>query len=133
MAVTWHDVQITLGRTLTTPQQQQAEAWIVQARIIIATAAALRATTIDALDQGTLDMVVTEAVASRLKRPDDATQVSVSVDDAQVSRRYESSTGQIEITGAWWDLLFPSTSGRAFTIGTHMTPDRCPRDRRHDW
>jgi YesN/AraC family two-component response regulator len=115
--VTWRDVQATLGRTLTTLQQQQADKWITQARTIIGARAVREATTLDGLDQDILAMVVTEAVANRMKRPDDATQVQVQVDDAQTTRRYESATGQIEITEDWWDILFPSTSATAFSIG----------------
>ena len=110
--VTWTDVQTTLGRPLTDAQKEQADAWIEQARTIIRG----RLGDLDLLDQPTLDMVVTEAVADRTKRPDSATQVTVQVDDGQVSKRYESSAGQIHILDEWWALLSPKTSGGAFTI-----------------
>jgi len=115
--VTWGDVQATLGRTLTNAQQQQAVAWIAQARTIISARAVREATTLDGLDQDILAMVVTEAVATRMKRPDDATEVQVQVDDAQTTKRYESSTGQIEILDIWWNLLFPGEIQAAFSIG----------------
>lgn len=117
MAATWRDVQVTLGRTFDTAQILQVSAWIEQARIIIGARATREGTTLDALDQTILDMVVTEAVAARVKKPDDATQVQVQVDEASVNRTYESSTGQIEILVQWWELLFPATTPVAFSIG----------------
>ena len=117
MATSVTNVQITVGRTLTATETAQATLWIEDARAIISLGRDGRSIVdLDGLDQTTLDMVVREAVASRVKRPDDASQVSVQVDDAQVSRRYESGTGQIEITDRWWDMLFPTTSRGAFTI-----------------
>ncbi len=124
MAVTWQSVQNTLGRALTAAQKTQAGAWIPQARILINNRAIREGTTIDQLDQATVDMVVTEAVADRLRKPDDATQVTVQVDDSQVSRRYESSTGQIRIRDEWWDLLFPSSADSAGSVPLAYTPDR---------
>jgi len=112
-----NDVQTTLGRIFTDLQRSQAEAWILQAETIIGARAVREGTTLNALDQGILAMVVTEAVAARVKRPDDATQVQVQVDDAQTTRRYESATGQIEIIEVWWDMLFPAVAGDAFSVG----------------
>lgn len=117
MAVTVGNVQTTLGRSLSTAEQAQAELWIDQARTIIGARL-----TLDDLDQGILDMVVTEAVANRVKRPDSAKQVSVSVDDGQVSRSYESGTGQIEILPEWWDLLAPAAASNAFSIRPYGAP-----------
>ena len=118
--VTWSDVQATMGRPLTSAEIYQSTLWIGQARSIIGA----RLGSLEALDQGILDMIVTEAVANRLKRPDSATQVSVSVDDGQVSRTYESSTGQIEILPQWWALLSPTTTTGAFSVRPHYeVPD----------
>lgn len=121
MAVNSSDVQVTLGRTLTSQQHAQAAMWIGQATALIAARATLHGLALSELDPDILDMVITEAVANRLKRPDDATEVTVQHDDTQVSRRYESSTGQIEILDQWWALLFPATAGAggAFTIPLH--------------
>lgn len=124
MTVTWRDVQATLGRTLTQAQQIQADKWIQQARVIIGARAMREGTTIEDLDQDALDMVITEAVADRAKRPDDATEITVKVDDGQTTRRYESSSGQIEIRGEWWELLFPATTSGAFSITPSYVPDR---------
>lgn len=111
--VDWNDVEDTFGSTLTTAQRRQADLWVTFTRNIISA----RYGDLDLLDQSILDMVVCEAVANRLKRPDQAKQVSVMVDDAQISRTYETATGQIEILDAWWDLLDPSVSqSDAFSI-----------------
>ena len=121
MAVLAFDVQTAVGRPLTPSEMAQAELWIDDAKIIISRGPDGRSeVNLAALDQRTLDMVVREAVANRIKRPDSAKQVSVSVDDGQVSRTYETATGQIEILPAWWALLLPAESGAAFTI----TPGR---------
>lgn len=66
------------------------------------------------VSQDKLDYVVRQAVVAHLRHPDDATQVVVSVDDGQISRRYESASGQVEITDAWWELLgLTDTAGQA--------------------
>lgn len=119
MAITVADVQTSVGRPLTDAEQGQAWMWIGDARTIITHGPDGRSTIdLATLDESTLDMVVREAVANRIKRPDSATQVSVSVDDGQVSRTYESGTGQIEILPWMWSILMPAASGGAFTIGT---------------
>lgn len=121
--VIWQDVQKTLGRTLTPAQQQQAGVWIEQARLLINNRALRAGTTIEQLDDATVDMVVTEAVADRFRKPDDATQVTIQADDTQVSRRYESSTGQIRIRDEWWDLLLPDLGSDAGSVSLAYTPD----------
>ena len=64
--------------------------------------------------------MVREAVAMMAKRPDDATQVTVSIDDGATSKTYRSGTGRVTILDEWWNLLSPttSTSGRAFEVDT---------------
>lgn len=65
-----------------------------------------------------LDYVVREAVAAYIKRPDDATQVSITVDDGTTSRSYQSGKGRINILDEWWKMLGlndPEDSG-AFAI-----------------
>lgn len=130
MAVSDFEVQTSLGRPLTPAEVEQARLWIGDARTIISHGPEGHSTIdLSTLDEETLDMVVREAVANRLKRPDSATQVSVSVDDGQVSRTYESSTGQLEILPWMWNMLLPAESGAAFTIGTaHLK-----RVHRHAW
>lgn len=120
MAVTVDDVQTTVGRALTQAERDQAAQWITDALVIISHGPDGRGS-IDTstLDGPTLDLVVREAVAARIKRPDSATQVSVSVDDAQVSRTYASGTGQIEILPIWWGWLLPDLTSGAFSVRPH--------------
>jgi hypothetical protein len=129
MAVTVDQVQVSMGRTLTTAESAQATLWISDALVLIGARATREHTDISSVDQGVLDMVVREAVAARIKKPDDATQVSVSVDDGQMSRTYKSATGQIEIRDEWWELLFPSGAGEAFSVPLSYRP---PRRHHHD-
>ena len=108
------DLEPTLGRPLTPAELAQADVWIGYTYRLIA--AKFRG--LDALDHDLTSFVVTEAVALRLRNPDGASQVDVTVDDARVSRRYPTSGGGITILPEWWDLLTPASeaSGAAFTI-----------------
>lgn len=131
MAVDAMQIQTTVGRPLTTIEFAQAEMWIDDARGIISHGRDGH-TPIDLglLDQATLDRIVREAVAARIKRPEPVTEVSVQIDDGQVSKKYESGTGQITIFDYWWDQLLPAAAGRAFTI---LCPVIQPCWPRHDW
>lgn len=116
MSVTPDDIAVELGRTApdpSDPEYAQWELWISDARFLIGA----RLGDITALDQPTVDYVVRQAVAAHVRRPDDATQVSVSVDDGSESRTYRSGKGRVVILDEWWTLLTPATgSARAFSI-----------------
>ena len=116
MAVTPDDIAVELGRTAPEPsdtEYAQWELWISDARFLIGA----RLGDITALDQPTVDYVVRQAVAAHVRRPDDATQVSVAVDDGSESRTYRSGKGRVVILDEWWTLLTPATgSARAFSI-----------------
>ena len=104
----------------------QWDLWIADAETIIGDWAAERGLALSDLDQTALGYVVREAVAARVRRPDDATQVDVSVDDGRVSRRYSSGPGQIEIRPEWWAMLTPVAargSSGAFSIRLSFTGD----------
>lgn len=125
MAVTPADIAVELGRTVPdqqTPEYAQWELWIADARMLISA----RLGDITALDYVIVDYVVRQAVSAHVKRPDDATQVAVQVDDGSVSKTFRSSRGRVEILDEWWKLLAPKTTGRAFSIqpttsgGPHM-------------
>lgn len=89
--------------------------WIANAMLQIK----VRLGSLEGLDPDVVDEVVRLAVAEKVKRPDSATQVDVAVDDARVSRRYESSTGRVTILPEWWLWLSPSSGkGKAFVIDT---------------
>lgn len=74
------------------------------------------------VDQVKLDYVIREAVVEHVRRPDNATQVTVSVDDGSTSRTYRSGRGRVSILDEWWLLLgLGGQRGRAFEVDT--TPD----------
>lgn len=116
MAVIPSDIAVELGRTAPdadSAEYAQWELWIGDALLLISARLGVLAD----LDQGHLDYVVRQAVAAHVRRPDDATQVAVSVDDGSVSRTYRSSRGRIEILDEWWALLSPTdTTTRAFSV-----------------
>lgn len=71
------------------------------------------------VDQARLDYVIREAVVAHAQRPDDATQVTISVDDASTSRTYRSGKGRVTIKDEWWDLLgLTGSGGSAYSIDT---------------
>ena len=125
MTTTTYDVATTLGVSSPTDLQvSQWELWIGDATRAIDRWAERNGFT-GLLNAADVDYVVREAVALKAKRPDGATQVEVAVDDGRVSRRYESSTGQITILPEWLDLLTPATAttGGAFSIRPTSTTD----------
>ena len=117
MAVTPGDIAVELGRTAPDPSDaaySQWQTWISDALFLIRK----RLGPIEDLDAETVDYVVRQAVTAHVRRPDDATQVVTSVDDASSSRTYRSSRGRVEILDEWWAMLSPAdnTAGRAFSI-----------------
>lgn len=120
MAVTPDTIAVALGRTpssVTDEEDALWTMWIADALMLID--ARLGDTTL--LDQAKLDYVVREAVVAHIRHPDDATQVSVSIDDAQSSRTYRSGKGRVTILEEWWDLLAPAQNTGAFVIDTFAT------------
>lgn len=106
MAVTVDKIAVALGRAAPEPgsvTEQQWEMWIDDAEMLIDT----RRTELGAAepDAAKLDYVVREAVVAHIKKPDDATQVTISVDDAATSRSYRSGKGRVTILDEWWALL----------------------------
>ncbi len=116
MAVTPDNIAVELGRTAPSAESTeyaQWELWIADALMLISA----RLGDVSELDQDRLDYVVRLAVAAHVRRPDDATQVAVQVDDGSVSRTYRTSRGRVEIIDDWWALLSPTdTTGKAFSI-----------------
>lgn len=117
MAVTPETIAVALGRTTPDPtstEYAQWSMWIADALMLISD----RLGDLTELDQAKLDYVVREAVATQVRRPDDATSVDVAVDDGRVSRTYRSGGGRVTIRDEWWDLLSPATKSGAFTVDT---------------
>lgn len=118
MYATASDVETNLGRSLSTSEAAQVAQWIVWAESTIQR----RLGDLGALDPDTLNMVIVEAVSRRLRMPEPVTQVSVSVDDANVNKTYQKSTGLIDILPEWWAALGWVESG-AFSVTPYGAPD----------
>ena len=120
MAVTPNIIAVALGRTVPSPGAEfnQWAMWIGDAEMLIETR--MVALGIEGpLDEVKYDYVVREAVVAHIRRPDDATQVTVSVQDASTSKSYRSSKGRIEILDEWWALLgLTAPTGGAFSVDT---------------
>lgn len=118
MAVTPSMLAVALGQAAPEPgsiTEQQWNLWIDDALMLID----LRREQVgvaDSLDEAKLDYVVREAVVAHIKKPDDATQVTISVDDASSSRSYRSGKGRVTILDEWWTLLGLVQSSGAFGV-----------------
>lgn len=126
MAVTIDDVALELGRA--TPSADSIEArqwvrWIARARQLIDSRAVSLGVPLDSLDEESVDSVVAMAVAAHVRRPDDSTTVDIQVDDARMSKRYESSTGRVTILPEWWDELGLVDASGAFSVTPYFQPD----------
>lgn len=94
--------------------EQQWQMWINDAEMLIETRQA--AVGAETPDQVKLDYVVREAVVAHIKRPDDATQVTIAVDDGSSSRSYQSGKGRVVILDEWWSLLGLLGTSGAFSL-----------------
>lgn len=119
MSVTSEMLAVALGQTAPLPASitdQQWQMWIEDAEMLIETRRMLIDPSV-MVDEAKRDYVVREAVVAHIKKPDDATQVTVAVDDASMSRSYQSGKGRVTILDEWWVLLGltqPSTG--AFSV-----------------
>lgn len=112
MAVTVETIEVALGRPPSDSEAAQWQMWIEDALLLIEA----RLGDLAELDQAKLDYVVREAVVAHIRHPDDATQVSVAVDDSSSSRTYRSGKGRVTILDEWWGLLAPEPFSGAFTL-----------------
>jgi hypothetical protein len=102
--------------------EQQWRMWIDDAEMLIESRQLQLA--VDSIDQAKLDYVVREAVVAHIKRPDDATQVTIAVDDGSSSRSYQSGKGRVTILDEWWALLGLVEASGAFSIDTVSTASK---------
>lgn len=117
MSVTPAMLAVALGRAAPEPgsvTDQQWKLWISNAEMLIEQRRLKLGAEMP--DEAVLDYVVREAVADHIKRPDDATEVTVSVDDASSSRRYQSGKGRVTILDEWWALLGLVEPSGAFSL-----------------
>ena len=119
------DVATSLGRPISGLEESQVEMWLDDAERQIRK----RLGDVSLLDQDDLAYVEREAVILKIKRPDPATQTTVAVDDASVTKRYERDTGQITILDEWWSLLSPTEdSAVGFSTRPYFEPDAVTED-----
>lgn len=123
MPVTPENIAVALGVAAPESdsiQWQQWSLWIDDAAMLIET----RREKLNApeIDEAKLFYVIREAVVAHVKRPDDATQVTVSVDDGSSSRTYRSGRGRVSILDEWWSLLGLTEPDGAFTLDMIGTP-----------
>lgn len=112
MAVTSDTIATALSRASFTVEEDATwSMWIADALMLIGARL-----TIGDLDEAKVDYVVREAVVAHIRHPDDATQVSVAIDDGSTSRTYKSGKGRVTILDEWWHLLSPEESSGAFTL-----------------
>jgi len=102
--------------------EQQWEMWIDDASMLIESRQLLLG--VENLDQAKIDYVIREAVVAHIKRPDDATQVTIAVDDGSSSRSYQSGKGRVTILDEWWTLLGLVEASGAFSIDMVGTSSR---------
>lgn len=117
MAVTSAMIATALGQATPVTNSvtdKQWLMWIADAEMLIES----RRTLLDAdqIGNAKLDYVVREAVVAHIKKPDDATQVTVSVDDGSTSRSYRSGKGRVTIIDEWWTLLGLTEPSGAFSL-----------------
>ena len=115
MAVaTYGDVEVELGRPISTPvEQAQVEWWLTGIEMLIKA----RLGDIAHLDEETVRYVEVESVAAKVRRRGtNESSITVAVDDGTVTRRYENKISDRDITDQWWELLSPTQASDAFTI-----------------
>lgn len=119
MSVTPANIAVALGVAAPEPDSilwKQWDLWISDADMLIESRRVKLGA--DPIDEAKVDYVVREAVVAQVKKPDDATQVTVSVDDGQTSKSYRSGKGRVTILDEWWTLLGLTDPDGAFSIDT---------------
>lgn len=117
MSVTTDMLAVALGQAAPeagSVMEQQWQMWVNDAEMLIDSRTVALGAAVP--DQAKLDYVIREAVVAHIKRPDDATQVTVAVDDGSSSRSYKSGKGRVTILDEWWVLLGLVESSGAFSV-----------------
>lgn len=117
MAVTPNMIAVALGVAAPEPgsiKEQQWALWISDAEMLIEN----RRQKLDVgmIDEARVDYVVRESVVAHVKRPDDATQVTISVDDGSSSKTFRSGRGRVTILDEWWTFLGLTEPSGAFSV-----------------
>lgn len=93
---------------------RQWEMWLTDAEMLIENRRVQLGA--EPIDQVKFDYVVREAVVAHIKRPEDATQVTISVDDGSSSKTFKSGKGRVTILDEWWTLLGLTEPSGAFSL-----------------
>lgn len=119
MSVTPANIATALGVAAPQPgsvTEEQWSMWIEDAEMLIDARADLLGKDRADIGAAKFDYVVREAVVSQVKKPDDATQVTVQVDDGMTSKSYRSGKGRVVIVDEWWTLLGLVDPSGAFSV-----------------
>lgn len=117
MSVTPEMLAVSLGQAAPGPgsvTERQWQMWVDDAGMLIEDRRVKLGAA--APDEAKVDYVIREAVVAHIKRPDDATQVTVAVDDGSSSRSYKSGKGRVTILDEWWELLGLVETSGAFSV-----------------
>lgn len=118
MSVTPNMLAVALGQAapgLGSITEAQWLMWVEDALMLIESRRVSVAPTLT-IDEIKLDYVTREAVVAHIKKPDDATQVTISADDASTSKSYKSGKGRVTILDEWWLLLGLTETSGAFAL-----------------
>jgi hypothetical protein len=118
MAVTPANIATELGMAVPSADSitfAQWDMWIADAVMLIEDRR-IEVGVADALPQAKIDYVVRQAVSSHVRKPDDATTITIAVDDASSTRRYESGKGRVDVSGWWGYLGLDEGTDGAFSI-----------------
>lgn len=110
------DVAVTLGRSLTSAEEEQVEWWLTGLELVLTN----RLGDLTALDQAALAFVEVEVIAQKVRRAGTLeSSITVSVDDGSVTRRYDNPVADGDITAEWWALLgYRPTKARSMRLGS---------------
>lgn len=118
MAVTPENIAVALGQAAPEPESttdKQWAMWISDAEMLIESRRLQMGA--DPIDEAKIEYVVREAVVAQVKRPDDATQVTISiVDEGSSQKTYRSAKGRVTILDEWWTLLGLTEPSGAFAV-----------------
>ena len=118
------DVGTHLGRPLSDAETEQFLLWIGWLEADIARRLPDPLT----IDVTTAQRVVVQSIAAYIDNPSAASQVSIAVDDASVTKRYSRSSGRVEILPELWgDLGWTGDTG-AFSVTPYGAPDTAALD-----
>lgn len=95
--------------------EQQWNMWVQDAYMLIEERQ-LELDRPELISEAKLDYVVRQAVVAHIKKPDDATQVTVSIDDGSTSKTFKSGKGRVSLDDWWAFLGLVETQTGAYSV-----------------